>query len=569
MAASETDLGNIQTLLQKVLDEVQSLRKEISVLKTNPRKISNQPPILWFDKLPPIRELAKGEYPQKNSSSDPHNKVCFGPTDIVDLYERMGIPFEMKDISDWNDTYVDRDNLYFIEIVQVHVNVEDIFCGCNHHALQMVRERKMAMVFWFPHEGFGMTSLRDVVNDNPWMTRLVKKIVDYDLSGGVHYFIYGDFNVQKNFDRWKRANPEIEFEFKKCFGIDFFHEHYFKQYVSRTCWRFNPSHNFDKYKSVESFGDYHCSKHRDAYIEFEDLPEQVKKSKQDTNKPGWPRLQWADEYRDIRLDEVMADVPPATEKERDLICLNARVRPHRPVIVSELFRLGYDNNNSYISFLARDENPEEHPELYWKFKYFYTKSEYREDTIEDWVSNEWTAPNTIMEFETQREFFYKFWHKNDIISIDINTDSVTKDDRRITLDHYRKSFFALVSETLFGLDDSNCLQITEKIYKCFAYRIPFMVVGSPGTLEHLRDMGYETFPEMFDETYDSILNPKKRMSHIIRNLERWKTLTHAEKFRLYESVRPKLYRNYEHFKNCSSVRIAEHRNIFNELRLYD
>ena len=79
----------------------------------------------------------------------------------------------------------------------------------------------------------------------------------------------------------------------------------------------------------------------------------------------------------------------------------------------------------------------------------------------------------------QKEYFYKFWHKHEIIHTDRNTQEVDNDDRAIPVDQYERSFFALVSETLFGdPGDTDCLQLTEKIYKAIAYKIPFMVVGS-------------------------------------------------------------------------------------------
>ena len=53
-------------------------------------------------------------------------------------------------------------------------------------------------------------------------------------------------------------------------------------------------------------------------------------------------------------EEILVGIP-TTRGQKDLICLNARPRSHRPVLVSELDRLGYNNSNSYISFLGRED----------------------------------------------------------------------------------------------------------------------------------------------------------------------------------------------------------------------
>ena len=102
-------------------------------------------------------------------------------------------------------------------------------------------------------------------------------------------------------------------------------------------------------------------------------------------------------------------------------------------------------------------------------------------------------------------------------------------------------FFFFITETLFGdYGETHSLQLTEKIYKPIAYRTPFIVAGSVATLKHLRSLGYETFPEMFDETYDTVVNPRKRMTLILRELEKWRALTLDQKRERYQSVLPKL-----------------------------
>ena len=131
---------------------------------------------------------------------------------------------------------------------------------------------------------------------------------------------------------------------------------------------------------------------------------------------------------------------------------------------------------------------------------------------------------------------------------DLNS-TIDKDDRLMSAPMYKDSFFSLVSETLFQ-DDPDALFLSEKIYKPIAYRHPFMVVGSMGTLRHLRYLGYQTFPEMFDESYDQEYDIRKRFDLIVKNLERWKQLSHDEKVAKYNSIREKLKHNFEVFKNA-------------------
>ena len=45
--------------------------------------------------------------------------------------------------------------------------------------------------------------------------------------------------------------------------------------------------------------------------------------------------------------------------------------------------------------------------------------------------------------------------------------------------------------------------------------MPFIIVGQPFSLRRLRDIGYRTFHSIWDESYDTIINPKERMSAIV------------------------------------------------------
>ena len=44
--------------------------------------------------------------------------------------------------------------------------------------------------------------------------------------------------------------------------------------------------------------------------------------------------------------------------------------------------------------------------------------------------------------------------------------------------------------------------ITEKTFKAYYYELPVLVVGLPRTYMHLRSLGYTTFPEFWDESFD-------------------------------------------------------------------
>ena len=104
--------------------------------------------------------------------------------------------------------------------------------------------------------------------------------------------------------------------------------------------------------------------------------------------------------------------------------------------------------------------------------------------------------------------------------------------------------FELVLETLphFPHNAPN-LFITEKSWKPFFSGNPQLIFGNPNTLKELRNAGFETFPEIFDESYDTEQVPEKRASIIQDNIkEVIKSPTS-----LYKKVYPKVVHNREHF----------------------
>jgi hypothetical protein len=103
------------------------------------------------------------------------------------------------------------------------------------------------------------------------------------------------------------------------------------------------------------------------------------------------------------------------------------------------------------------------------------------------------------------------------------------------INHYSSTFFSVISET--GLVYRF---ITEKIYKPMANLHPFILIGPPNMLSLLRSKGYKTFPEMFNESYDSELDPVKRINLVLDEIEKFANLPAEEKQEKFKSIKDKL-----------------------------
>jgi hypothetical protein len=83
---------------------------------------------------------------------------------------------------------------------------------------------------------------------------------------------------------------------------------------------------------------------------------------------------------------------------------------------------------------------------------------------------------------------------------------------------YNDTYFSLVPESDIHKKLSDILHITEKTFKPIAFRHPFMIWGQVGTLQRLKELGFETFENLFDESYDDISNHRQRLDAVVNNI---------------------------------------------------
>jgi hypothetical protein len=76
---------------------------------------------------------------------------------------------------------------------------------------------------------------------------------------------------------------------------------------------------------------------------------------------------------------------------------------------------------------------------------------------------------------------------------------------------YESTDIEVVLETLF--DDSR-LHLTEKSLRPIALGQPFILAGTPGSLEYLRSYGFRTFGHVWDEQYEQETDPEYRLVKI-------------------------------------------------------
>lgn len=103
---------------------------------------------------------------------------------------------------------------------------------------------------------------------------------------------------------------------------------------------------------------------------------------------------------------------------------------------------------------------------------------------------------------------YAYGVSNEIESFRFYMDNLNE---QATLD----SWFSIVSEAQYE-DRQETVFLSEKVFKPIACQHPFVILGNKGSLKELKKLGYKTFHDLIDESYDN-LNSNDRF-HAIKDI---------------------------------------------------
>jgi hypothetical protein len=135
------------------------------------------------------------------------------------------------------------------------------------------------------------------------------------------------------------------------------------------------------------------------------------------------------------------------------------------------------------------------------------------------------------------------------IRLDADTDRTAQHwDRYINISWYNKTQFSVVVETWMdtGIGD---IFITEKSMKPFALKHPFVSLSCRHTVALLKQNGFESFENLFDEAYDNMDLYTDRIDSVYRQVK-----SYAGVDLDYDTVtKQKLEHNYQWFYNSQEV----------------
>jgi hypothetical protein len=110
-------------------------------------------------------------------------------------------------------------------------------------------------------------------------------------------------------------------------------------------------------------------------------------------------------------------------------------------------------------------------------------------------------------------------------------------------DQSAESLLYLVTETVAT---GRRHHLTEKTFKPIALGMPFVIVGTRGSLEYLRSYGFRTFGDIWDESYDSAEDDVRieRIASLLRSLDELSTEAKQD---LFDQAAEVIRHNWNHF----------------------
>ena len=236
----------------------------------------------------------------------------------------------------------------------------------------------------------------------------------------------------------------------------------------------------------------------------------------------------------IHLQQLGAEIEPAYDQdivpEKLFLSWNRRYRSHRSVLALGLDRLGLIER-SHISMP--------------KFS-----TEMASMSFMNTLDTQLLAQNGITNAHVDR-----FNRKLPLV-LDDEQDigEMCGDFKAKCRNYYQNSLVSIVTETNF---DSDMMSLTEKSFKPFKEKHPFLLAAVPGTLAKLRELGFRTFGDFWDESYDHIDDHWSRAQEILRICDQISKWDDDEVRDFRRRVKPILEHNYQQVLKDLSVPLCE------------
>jgi hypothetical protein len=261
--------------------------------------------------------------------------------------------------------------------------------------------------------------------------------------------------------------------------------------------------------------------------------------------PWFIKQDLLDQNNDLELRKYLnekLDYIRTYPKPKRFLSLNRRPRAHRIALFTEIAKDKELINTTVISMGNRDLdlNPDQDPKGWKKVYDAYIPDSYKYGKQE--------GLDFLEHYDNSEDYFAD-------ANLDFNLAFNLNENLHVN------TFVNVLTETLY---ENETIFLTEKIYKPIFACQPFIVFGNPGTLSELRELGFKTFGDFWDESYDDELCFHVRLEKIISIMKDLTKKTNKELLEITQQLIPILEHNFHHMIESSRGEVFTLKKILNE-----
>lgn len=224
---------------------------------------------------------------------------------------------------------------------------------------------------------------------------------------------------------------------------------------------------------------------------------------------------------------------------RKFICMNWRYAPHRQLIAAYLANY----NDIYMTWYFKSDMANVSVEPWYSIHNWLTKDH---DLFNKMITGFRDLNNRspycldlpVKEPTAITHRYLKNMFPTGVI-FDYKKEKYGDNKDRIKT-YYNDVFCDVVTESRFAQPTAN---YSEKVYRPMFYKKPFILVAPPHTLHYMKEQGFETFSEFWDESYDTMEDHEQRIFAIFKLIDHINSKSIAELRDLYQLMLPKLEHN--------------------------
>ena len=171
--------------------------------------------------------------------------------------------------------------------------------------------------------------------------------------------------------------------------------------------------------------------------------------------------------------------------------------------------------------------------------------------------NDYSGIDLYDEFLAEQDQLGKEFIKAGPFYVDSLTSEQRNDYSVLSDDMYQDSYFNFVLESFINIDGSGGQSMTEKTFKPILYCQPFICVAEHHHLKHLRELGYHTFDNIIDESYDDIENTQERFEAVMGLAQDLASIDLDTAHDMYKKCGDRLLENRVLLENVNGTRLKK------------